>query len=130
MLPLYPISLLCFSSWADTGIIGQYFRELRWICRLKPILIIFSWQPQQLPTDGASLRVTMKFLQWVWWNIGVGCPEKGWMLHPWKIPKLDGTLSNLMEWKMFLLIAEGWTQGPIKVSSNANDSVILRWSRQ
>jgi len=34
-------------------------------------------------------------------------------------------LSNLVWWKMLLLMAEGWTRWPLKVPSNPNHSVIL-----
>jgi len=39
--------------------------------------------------------------------------------------RLDGALSNLIQVKMFLLMAGGWTRWPLKVPSSPNHSVIL-----
>ncbi|KAK4831685.1 hypothetical protein QYF61_018682 [Mycteria americana] len=39
--------------------------------------------------------------------------------------RLDGALSNLMEWKVSLPIAGGWTSLSSKVPSNPNHSMIL-----
>jgi len=39
--------------------------------------------------------------------------------------RLDGTLSNLIQLKMSLLIAPGWTRWPLRVPSNPNYSIIL-----
>jgi len=39
--------------------------------------------------------------------------------------RLDGALSSLIELKMSLLIARGWTRWPLKVLSNQKHSVIL-----
>ena len=38
--------------------------------------------------------------------------------------RLDGALSNLIELKMSLLMAGGWTRWPLKVPSHPNHSVI------
>ena len=41
--------------------------------------------------------------------------------------RLDGDLSNLMQWKMSLLMAGSWTRWSLKVPSNPNRSVIQGW---
>jgi len=38
--------------------------------------------------------------------------------------RLDGALSNLIQLKMSLLMAGGWTRWPLKVLSNPNCSMI------
>jgi len=39
--------------------------------------------------------------------------------------RLDGALSNLVWWKMSLLVSGGWNQMIFKVPSNPNHSMIL-----
>lgn len=58
-----------------------------------------------------------------WWlNTGTACPERWWMLLPWKHWRSGWrALRNLFELKIALLIAV-W---PLKVLSNPNHSIIL-----
>ena len=42
--------------------------------------------------------------------------------------RLDGARSSLIQLKMSLLTAGGWTGWPLKVPSHPNQSVVLRWT--
>ena len=43
--------------------------------------------------------------------------------------RLDGAVSDLVWWEMFLPIAGGWNWMILKVPSNPNHSVIHRWNK-